>query len=56
MEKYFYNERCPKCKQDTLTINKSPFHHIESCGREECDYKYEEFKEDYEEYLYEKFK
>lgn len=55
MEKYFCNEFCPKCKHNTLTINKGPFHHIESCEKEDCNYKYEEYKENYEEYLYNKF-
>ena len=55
MEKYFYNEFCPKCKNDTLIVNKSPYHHIELCENKDCDYKYEEYREGYEDYLYNKF-
>lgn len=56
MENYYYNQLCPACKENTLIINNSPYHHIEFCEKHECDYKYEEYKEGYEEYLYEKFK
>lgn len=56
MDKHFYNERCPKCKNKTLTINHSEFHHIEFCSKDDCDYKYEEFKEGYEDFLYNKFR
>lgn len=51
MEKYFYDEFCPKCKKNTLVINKSPYHHIELCADRDCGYKYEEYHEGYEEYL-----
>lgn len=51
MEHYFKNEFCPKCKNNTLNISKSLYHHIEECTNENCDYIYEEYKEGYEEFL-----
>lgn len=51
MEHYFKNEFCPKCKNNTLNISKSLYHHIEECSNENCDYIYEEYKEGYEEFL-----
>lgn len=51
MEKYFYDEFCPKCKNNSLTIHKSDYHHIETCTNHNCDYKYEEYSVEYEEYL-----
>ena len=56
MENYFHNEYCPKCKNNTLSISKSLYHHIEICIHENCDYKYEEYKQGYEDFLSQKAK
>lgn len=52
MEKYFYEECCPKCGKETLDIHKSNYHHVERCNN--CDYEYEEYSIGYEHYLYRK--
>lgn len=56
MEDYFYNEPCPKCREYTLNICKSLYHHVETCSNEHCDYKCEEYKPGFEDFLYKKSK
>lgn len=52
MKKIFDSEFCPKCRKYNLHIEHSDFHHIEQCENDDCGYKYEEYSDEYEEYLY----
>lgn len=54
MKRILENEECPKCKERTLCIKKSDFHHIERCSK--CLYVYEEYLSGYEDYLHKEFR
>ena len=55
MKKIITDETCPKCKSESLYIEKSNFHHIEKCSNDNCDYSYEEYLNGYEDFLYKEF-
>lgn len=55
MIKTFSEEICPQCHNNTLYVEHSDFHHLEECESEDCDYKYSEYLDGYEEFLFQNY-